>query len=145
MVGERECACYTLGYNLSVFSHRVHDVLTATIAAAALTGRPVRLLGRGPTAGPVCAAAAALCATSPMVLAATAIGTAGFRFGAITAIDDLGAWSNTPIRDTSCCYHPLNDVPCLRLGPHRAAARRGQVRRSPSAARADRTGVAPHR
>ena len=31
----------------------------------------------------------------------------------------FGAWSRTPIRDTSCCCHPLIDVPCLRPGPHR--------------------------
>ena len=24
--------------------------------------------------------------------------------------------SETPIRDTSCCCHPLTDVTCLRLG-----------------------------
>ena len=29
-------------------------------------------------------------------------------------------WSETPIRDTSCCDHPLTGVPCLRLGPRRA-------------------------
>ena len=30
-----------------------------------------------------------------------------------------GAWSGNPIRDTSCCYHPLTDVPYLRPGPRR--------------------------
>ena len=30
-------------------------------------------------------------------------------------------WPETPIRDTSCCCHPLNGVPCLRLGPCRWA------------------------
>ena len=24
-------------------------------------------------------------------------------------------WSGTPIRDTSCCFHPLTGVPCLRV------------------------------
>ena len=26
---------------------------------------------------------------------------------------ELGAWSGTPIRDTSCCFHPLIGVPYL--------------------------------
>ena len=30
-----------------------------------------------------------------------------------------GAWSGTPIRDTSCCCHPLIGVPYLRPGPRR--------------------------
>ena len=31
----------------------------------------------------------------------------------------IGAWSGAPIRDTSCCCHPLIGVPCLRFGPRR--------------------------
>ena len=27
------------------------------------------------------------------------------------------AWSRAPIWDTSCCYHPLTDIPYLRPGP----------------------------
>ena len=34
-----------------------------------------------------------------------------------------GAWSGTPIRDTSCCDHQLTDVPYLRPGPRRAGGR----------------------
>ena len=30
-----------------------------------------------------------------------------------------GAWSRTPIRDTSCCCHPLTAAPYLRPGPRR--------------------------
>ena len=30
------------------------------------------------------------------------------------------AWSGTPIRDTGCCFHPLNGVPYLLFGPCRA-------------------------
>ena len=30
----------------------------------------------------------------------------------------IGVWSDTPIRDTSCCCRPLNGVPCLHPGPH---------------------------
>ena len=40
-------------------------------------------------------------------------------------IDGLGVWSGTPIRDASCCCHPLSGVPCLRFGPRRCAGRRG--------------------
>ena len=32
-------------------------------------------------------------------------------------------WSGTPIRDTSCCCHPLNGVPYLRPGPRTAGPR----------------------
>ena len=37
-------------------------------------------------------------------------------------VADLAAWSVTPIRDTSCCCHPLTDVPYLRPGPRRRPA-----------------------
>ena len=30
-----------------------------------------------------------------------------------------GAWSGTPIRDTSCCCYPLTGAPYLRIGPRR--------------------------
>ena len=43
--------------------------------------------------------------------AAQAIANASF-FGAA-----VGAWPETPIRDTSCCGHPLTAVPYLRPGP----------------------------
>ena len=39
-----------------------------------------------------------------------------------------GVWSETPIRDTSCCGHSLTDVPYLRLGPHRGLAPAGLAR-----------------
>ena len=32
---------------------------------------------------------------------------------------EYGAWSRTPIRDISCCCHPLTGVPCLRPGLRR--------------------------
>ena len=35
-------------------------------------------------------------------------------------IDLPKEWSRTPIRDTSCCCHPLTDVLYLRPGPRRA-------------------------
>ena len=34
-----------------------------------------------------------------------------------------GAWSGNPIRDTSCCCHPLTGVPYLRPGPRRCMVR----------------------
>ena len=34
-----------------------------------------------------------------------------------------GAWSGTPIRDTSCCCHPLAGLPYLRFGPRRPSRR----------------------
>ena len=37
-----------------------------------------------------------------------------------------GAWSETPIRDTSCCDHPLTGVPYLRPGPRRSLPVRGR-------------------
>ena len=38
------------------------------------------------------------------------------------------AWSGTPIRDTSCCCHPLTTVPYLRPGPRTARrCRRARV------------------
>ena len=37
-----------------------------------------------------------------------------------------GAWSETPIRDISRCYHPLTVVPCLRFGPRRTCWRRAR-------------------
>ena len=33
-------------------------------------------------------------------------------------------WPGTPIWDTSCCFHPLTSVPCLRPGPRRPAVHR---------------------
>ena len=44
----REAACYTLGYNYSLFAHRVHDVLTCIAAVAGIAGAAgVHLMGTG--------------------------------------------------------------------------------------------------
>ena len=37
----------------------------------------------------------------------------------------IGAWSEAPIRDTSCCDHPLTVAPCLRRGPRRRVGLQG--------------------
>ena len=59
---EREAACYTLGYNYSVFAHRVHDVLTCIAAVAGIAGAAgVHLMGCSHPAGAIVAAAGALC------------------------------------------------------------------------------------
>ena len=34
-----------------------------------------------------------------------------------------GAWSKPPLRDKTCCFHPLTGVPYLRPGPRRCARR----------------------
>ena len=39
----------------------------------------------------------------------------GDLFG--TDVNGMQVWSGTPIRDISCCYHPLTGVPYLRPGP----------------------------
>ena len=43
----------------------------------------------------------------------------------------LCAWSGTLIRDTSCWCHSLTGVPCLRSGPRKGRARRGEHHRQP--------------
>ena len=44
----REAVCYTLGYNYSLFAHRVHDVLTCITAVAGIAGAAgVHLMGTG--------------------------------------------------------------------------------------------------
>ena len=44
---------------------------------------------------------------------------------ALSQYSPHGAWSGTPIRDTSCCCHPLTGVPYLRPGPRRRPAHIG--------------------
>ena len=46
----------------------------------------------------------------------------------------LQVWSETPIRDARCCFHPLTGVPCLRPGPRTAAATWAVRRRQVTAA-----------
>jgi hypothetical protein len=91
----REVAAYTLGYNLCLFSHRVHDVLAAIAAAHTICGddSAVKLVGTGATCGVLAAAAAAACASggggsTANDLAVVAVDTGGFRFQTLTSIRD---------------------------------------------------------
>eukprot|EP01045_Picozoa_sp_COSAG04_P054626 COSAG04_NODE_24522_length_320_cov_1.013575_1_plen_77_part_01 len=53
-------AADTLGYNLSLFSHRVHDVLTCVSAVSPIAGEAgLHLFGLGGSAGAIVAAAGA--------------------------------------------------------------------------------------
>jgi len=79
-------AGYTYGYNYPVFTKRVHDILTAVAFArgAGLGAEEVNLVGLG-GAGRWVAAARAAC---HQCVHRVALDTAGFRFAAVTRIDD---------------------------------------------------------
>ena len=53
------------------------------------------------------------------------------------------AWSETPIRDNSCCCHPLITVPYLRFGPRRVQSSIEPARRWPRAALHQSAAAAP--
>jgi len=78
-------AVYTFGYNPSLFARRVHDVLTAVRFAGDRTPLShVTLVGLGPVAGPLVAAARAQ-ADAPL---RAAVDVAGFRFEDVERYDD---------------------------------------------------------
>jgi hypothetical protein len=79
----REFVGYTLGYNHPLFSQRVHDVLTMISFCRHSQYEPqgVHLIGLGPIAGPIAAAAAIQAGSA---INKVAIGTGGFRFATIT-------------------------------------------------------------
>lgn len=79
----REFVGYTLGYNHPLFSQRVHDVLTMIAFCKHSKYEPagVHVIGIGKTAGPIAAAAAFQAGSAVNKIA---IGTAGFRFAALT-------------------------------------------------------------
>lgn len=79
----REFVGYTLGYNHSLFAQRVHDVLTMIAFCRFSKYEPagVHLIGLGPVAGPIAAAAAVQAGTA---VNRVAIGTGGFRFASLT-------------------------------------------------------------
>jgi hypothetical protein len=84
---DREAACYTLGYNYSVFAHRVHDVLTCIAAVAGIAGDAgVHLMGCGQSTGPIVATAGALCDAG--MLSSIAVETS-FRFADIRRYRDV--------------------------------------------------------
>jgi hypothetical protein len=75
------------GYNWSLFSHRVHDVL-ATIRAiqtGPLNPSQLHLVGEGKEAGPIALAARV---QSDSAISKTAVATHGFRFTSLTRRDD---------------------------------------------------------
>ena len=74
-------AAYTFGYNYPLFSQRVHDLLTVmSYVRSKWPETQVLLLGLGPVAGPLAAAARAQAEEIPY---RTAIGSGAFRFETI--------------------------------------------------------------
>ena len=82
--GWHRAGVYTFGYNPALFARRVHDILTV-IRHFQGRGARVALLGLGPVAGPLVAAARAQSGDS---VARAAVDTAGFRFSAVERLDD---------------------------------------------------------
>jgi pimeloyl-ACP methyl ester carboxylesterase len=82
----RQAACFTLGYNHSLFAQSVHDVLTALSSIRQLVPAEerVHLVGLG-AAGPWVACAAMLAGEAVDKIV---VDTAGFRFAQITDIED---------------------------------------------------------
>ena len=78
-------AAYTFGYNYPLFTQRVHDVLTImSYVTSKWPGSRLELVGLGPVAGPIAAAARA---QGGEALHKTAIDTGGFRFADINQFD----------------------------------------------------------
>lgn len=83
----REFAGYTLGYNHSLFAHRVHDILTLISFSQNYESKPKQIHLTGVNGAGAIAAAAG--AQARGALASLAVDTEGFRFGAITDIRDV--------------------------------------------------------
>ncbi len=78
-------AAFTFGYNYPLFAQRVHDVLTImSYVRSEWPETRLELVGLGPVAGPVAAAARA---QGGEALHRTAIDTGGFRFADINRFD----------------------------------------------------------
>jgi len=96
----RDAACFTYGYNATVFAQRVQDVLSAVCAAGGtLPGEPVVSAGEqlprrvdlvGLNGGAAWVAAAK--AQAGKAVDRVAVDTVGFRFGKATSIDDPDFW-----------------------------------------------------
>ena len=83
--GSHHHAAYTFGYNYPLFTQRVHDVLAIMSYAKSKWPRSLlELVGLGPVAGPIAAAARA---QSGGALHRTAIDTGGFRFVNVNRFD----------------------------------------------------------
>jgi hypothetical protein len=81
----QRAACYTFGYNPPLFARRVHDVLTAIkfVQSGEYETKQIHLVGLGPEAGPIAAAARA---QSGNAIAKCAVDTAGFRFASLDRV-----------------------------------------------------------
>ena len=80
--------------------------------------------GALPKAGPVMDSESAACCAQHVENVRSAwcsvrCRVARWRWGLRRARAAAVRWSKPPIRDTSCCYHTLTGVPCLRPGPRR--------------------------
>ncbi len=95
----RDAACFTYGYNSTVFAQRVQDVLSAVnVASGFLPGEPAVVTRGGPRRidlvglnGGAAWAAAAKAQAGKMV-DRVAVDTGGFRFAKATSIDDPDFW-----------------------------------------------------
>ncbi|HEY2839520.1 MAG TPA: acetylxylan esterase [Pirellulales bacterium] len=86
VIGDREFAGYTQGYNHSLFASRVQDILTLAAFAKEHDYGPERIdLVALDSTGPLAAAALSLTGNA---IDRAAIDTVGFRFAKVAAIDD---------------------------------------------------------
>ena len=90
--GVDQAASITLRHVISSFQHVAAEAAAAAAGSDSVIGR-----GRGRTEADAAETMVQLC-------------------GLICCL--LQVWSETPIRDTSCCYHPLTGVPFLLPEPH---------------------------
>ena len=84
----QKAAVYTFGYNRPLFAQRVHDVLTMLRLVQTdeqHDAEKVHLVGIGPVAGPIAAAARAVAGGA---VDKAAIDTGGFRFASLNRFDD---------------------------------------------------------
>jgi dienelactone hydrolase len=83
----QKAAVYTYGYNRPLFAQRVHDVLTLVrlIKTDEHGAEKVHLIGLGPVAGPIAAAARAQAGDA---VDKAAIDTGGFRFASLDRLND---------------------------------------------------------
>jgi hypothetical protein len=83
----QKAAVYTFGYNRPLFAQRVHDVLTMVrlVQTSEHGAEKIHLIGLGPVAGPIVAAARAQAGDA---IDKAAIDTAGFRFASLDRVSD---------------------------------------------------------
>jgi dienelactone hydrolase len=83
----QQAAVYTFGYNRPLFAHRVHDVLTVVrfVQTDQHETEKIHLVGLGPVAGPIAAAARAQAGGA---INKAAIDTRGFRFASLDRLAD---------------------------------------------------------